>query len=68
MEVKKEGSAMDIQAGLERRLNRTRNWKSSNVEEVWGEFKKSVMERAVKCVDCNNAGMLRKELDGGMRR
>ena len=33
---------------LERRLDRARQWESSNVEEVWGEFKKSVMETAAE--------------------
>ena len=68
MVVKKEGSAMDIQAGLERRLDRTRNWESSNVEEVWGEFKKSVMERAVEVCRLQQCRNAQKELNGGMRR
>jgi len=33
---------------LERRLTKARNWESSNVEEVWSEFKKSVMETAAE--------------------
>ena len=33
---------------LERRLDRARQWESSNVEEVWGEFKKSIMETAAE--------------------
>ena len=33
---------------LERRLDRARYWEGSNVEEVWGEFKKSVMETAAE--------------------
>ena len=44
--------------GLERRLDRTRNRESSNVEEVCGEFKKSVMETAVEVCglqQCRNA-------------
>ena len=40
---------MEIQGeAIERRLNRARNWESSNVEEVWSEFKKSVMETAAE--------------------
>ena len=33
---------------LERRLDRARYWEGSNVEEVWGEFKKNVMETAAE--------------------
>ena len=33
---------------LERRLDRARQWESSNVEQVWEEFKKSVMETAAE--------------------
>ena len=44
--------------GLERRLDEVRNLESSNVEEVWGKFKKSVMETAVEACglqQCRNA-------------
>ena len=43
---------------LERKLDRARHWKSSNVEEVWGEFKKNIMETAAEVCGmqrCRNA-------------
>ena len=38
--LKKKEVQWTFRLGLERRLDRTRNWESSNVEEVWGDLRR----------------------------
>ena len=65
--LKEEGVRWRFSLRLEGNLDRARHWESSNVEEVWGEFKKNIMETAAVCAGCNSTEMLRKELDVGMK-
>ena len=48
MEAQREGSTMEIQDEVRKETDRARYWEGSNVEEVWGEFKKNVMETAAE--------------------
>ena len=56
--LKEEGVRWIFSVRLERKLDRAKHWKSSNVEEAWGKFKKNIMETAAEVCGmqrCRNA-------------